>query len=151
MHVRTARDWDRGVRKLNGRRLYPDGRLVDYARGTITCQPVPPALEKVLHPRFLTLTEREQIADLRAGGASVRAVAAVLGRPPSTISRELDRNTGLDGRYLPYAAHRATAGRRARPKPAKLATNRPLADYVQEKLDQRWSPEQISHALRGSP
>ena len=50
VHVRTARDWDRGVRKLNGRRLYPDGRMVDYARGTITQQPVPPALEKELHP-----------------------------------------------------------------------------------------------------
>jgi len=148
VHVRTARDWDRGVRKLNGRRLYPDGRMVDYARGTITSQPVPPALEKVLHSRFLTLTEREQIADLLVSGASLRAVAIVLGRPASTISRELDRNTGPDGRYLPYAAHRAAADRRARPKPAKLVTNQPLADYVQAGLDQRWSPEQISHALR---
>jgi IS30 family transposase len=148
VHVRTARDWDRGVRKLNGRRLYPDGRMVDYARGTITSQPVPPALEKVLHSRFLTLTEREQIADLLVSGASLRAVATVLGRPASTISRELDRNTGPDGRYLPYAAHRAAADRRARPKPAKLVTNQPLADYVQAGLDQRWSPEQISHALR---
>ena len=150
VHVRTARDWDRGIRKLNGRRLYPDGRMVDYARGTITSQPVPPALAKVLHPRFLSLTEREQIADLRADGASIRAVAAVLGRPPSTISRELTRNTdptGPDGVYRPYAAHRAAAGRRARPKAAKLATNRPLADYVQAKLDLRWSPEQICHAL----
>ncbi|HEY4603361.1 MAG TPA: helix-turn-helix domain-containing protein, partial [Blastococcus sp.] len=89
VHPRTARDWDHGVRKLNGRRLYPDGRLVGYARGTITAQPVPPALEKVLHSRFLSLLEREQIADLRAAGASIRAVAAVLGRPASTVSREL--------------------------------------------------------------
>jgi transposase, IS30 family len=151
VHVRTAQDWDRGVRKLNGRRLYPDGRMVDYARGTTTSQPVPPALEKVLHPRFLTLAEREQIADLRAGGASMRAVAAVLGRPASTVSRELDRNTDpddSDGAYRPYAAHRAAAGRRARPKPAKLATHTGLADYVQAGLDRRWSPEQISHALR---
>jgi IS30 family transposase len=78
VHVRTARDWDRGVRKLNGRRLYPDGRMVDYARGAIT-QQVPLPLEKVLNPRFLTLIEREQIADLRAEGVSIRAVAAVLG------------------------------------------------------------------------
>jgi IS30 family transposase len=150
VHVRTARDWDRGVRKLNGNRLYPDGRMVDYARGTITQQPVPPALEKVLHPRFLTLIEREQIADLLAGGATLRAVAAALGRPASTISRELARNINPDqpaGTYRPYAAHRAAAGRRARPKPAKLATHQPLADYVQEKLDERWSPEQICHAL----
>ena len=151
VHVRTARDWDRGVRKLNGRRLYPDGRLVDYARGTITSQPVPPELEKGLDPRFLTLLEREQIADLRAAGASIRAVAAVLGRPASTVSRELARNTDPDdpdGAYRPYAAHRFAAARRARPKPAKLASHRALADYVQAGLDQRWSPEQICHALR---
>jgi transposase, IS30 family len=151
VHVRTARDWDRGIRKLNGRRLYPDGRMVDYARGTITRQPVPPALEKELHPRFLTLAEREQIADLRAGGASMRAVAAALGRAPSTISRELADNADPDqpGRpYRPYAAHRAAAGRRARPKSAKLVENPALADYVQERLDLRWSPEQICHALR---
>jgi transposase, IS30 family len=150
VHGRTARDWDRGVRKLNGRRLYPDGRMVDYARGTIT-QHVPPPLEKELHPRFLSLVEREQIADLRAGGASIRAVAAALRRPPSTISRELARNIDpddLDRRYLPYAAHRATAARRARPKPAKLVTHQALAGYVQAGLDQRWSPEQICHALR---
>jgi IS30 family transposase len=148
VHVRTARDWDRGVRKLNGRRLYPDGRLVDYARGTITQQPVPPELEKELNPRFLTLLERERIAELRAGGATIRAVAATLGRPPSTVSRELDRNSDPDGSYRPYAAHRAAAARRARPKPAKLVSNRVLADYVQKKLDLRWSPEQICHALR---
>jgi IS30 family transposase len=130
--------------------LYPDGRLVDYARGTITQQPVPPSLEKVLHPRFLTLAERAQIADLRAGGASMRAVAAALGRPPSTVSRELARNADPDQPehpYRPYAAHRAAADRRTRPKPAKLVDNRALANYVQERLDLRWSPEQICHAL----
>jgi transposase, IS30 family len=124
---------------------------VDYARGTITQQPVPPELEKELNPRFLTLLERERIAELRAGGATIRAVAATLGRPPSTVSRELDRNTEPDdpeGAYRPYAAHRAAAARRARPKPAKLVSNRVLADYVQKKLDLRWSPEQICHALR---
>jgi transposase, IS30 family len=150
VNVRTAQDWDKGIRKINNSRLHPDGRRIDYTRGVITQQPVPPALEAVLHPRFLSLAEREQIADLRAGGASMRAVAAALGRPASTISRELTRNTDLDrpnGAYRPYAAHRAAAARRARPKPAKLATNRPLADYVQVGLDQRWSPEQICHAL----
>jgi transposase, IS30 family len=139
------------VRKLNGRRLYPDGRLVDYARGTITSQPVPSELERVLDSRFLSLLEREQIADLRAAGASIRAVAAVLGRPASTVSRELARNTDPDdpdGAYRPYAAHRAAAARRARPKPARRATNTALAGYVQAGLDRRWSPEQICHALR---
>ncbi len=148
LNVRTARDWDQGVRKFKNRRLYPDGRLVDYGRGTITQQPVPPSLEKVIAPRFLTLLERERIADLRAAGASMQSVAAALDRPASTVSRELLRNTGSDGVYRPYAAHRAAAERRVRPKPAKLTSNPPLADYVQTGLDQRWSPEQICHALR---
>jgi len=150
VNVRTAQDWDKGIRKINNSRLHPDGRRVDYTRGVTTQQPVPPALEKVLDPRFLSLAEREQIADLRAGGASMRAAAAALGRPPSTVSRELARNADPDRPerpYRPYAAHRAAADRRARPKPAKLVTRPALADYVQAGLDQRWSPEQICHAL----
>jgi transposase, IS30 family len=150
VHLRTAGDWDQGIRKIGDARLHPDGRRVDYASGVITHQPVPAVLEAVLHPRFLTLPEREQIADLRAGGASIRAVAAALGRPPSTISRELARTADPDhpdAGYRPYAAHRAAATGRARPKPAKLVTNTALAGYVQAGLDRRWSPEQICHAL----
>jgi IS30 family transposase len=151
VHPRTARDWDLGVRSVNSKRLYPDGRLVDYKRGTTTLQPTLPVVEKVLHPRFLTVLERELIADLRRGGASIRAVAAALGRPPSTVSRELIRNLDPDhpgAQYRPHAAQRRAAVQRARPKTAKLVANAALAGYVQAGLDQRWSPEQISHALR---
>lgn len=116
-------------------------------RGTTTQQPVPPSLQKVLRSRFLTLAEREQIAELRAAGASRRAVAAALGRPASTVRREPARSADLERPYRPYAAHRAAAGRRARPKPAKLVTHAALAGYVQDKLELRWSPEQICHAL----
>jgi transposase, IS30 family len=151
VHPRTAGDWDRGVRSINHKRLYPDGRLVDYKRGTTTLQPSLPVVEKVLHPRFLTVLERELIADLRRGGASIRAVAAALGRPPSTVSRELIRNLDPDqpgADYRPHAAQRRAAAQRARPKTAKLVANPALAGYVQAGLDRRWSPEQISHALR---
>jgi IS30 family transposase len=151
VHPRTAGDWDLGIRSINNTRLYPDGRLVDYVRGTTTLQPTLPAVEKVLHPRFLTVVERELIADLRRGGASIRAVAAALGRPPSTVSRELDRNrdpADPTASYQPHAAQRRAATQRARPKIAKLVANTALAGYVQDGLDQRWSPEQISHTLR---
>jgi IS30 family transposase len=150
VHRRTAQDWDKGIRKIGHVRLHGDGRRVDYASGVITYEPVPPALEAVLDPRFLTLEEREQIADLLAGGASIRAVAAALGRPASTVSRELARNADPErpeASYRPYAAHRRAATQRARPKIAKLVTNTSLAGYVQTGLDQRWSPEQICHAL----
>jgi IS30 family transposase len=150
VHVRTAQDWDKGIRKTRNSRLHPDGRRIDYTLGVITEQSVPPSLEAELHPRFLTLAEREQIADLRAAGASMRQVALALGRVASTISRELARNADPDqpeAAYRPYAAHRAAASRRGRPKPAKLVTHTELADYVQAGLDQRWSPEQICNAL----
>ncbi|MEZ3160063.1 helix-turn-helix domain-containing protein, partial [Microbacterium sp. BWT-B31] len=95
VHERTAEDWDKGIRKINGSRLHPDGRRVDYKAGVISYvdgnQPPPvTALEATLHPRFLTLVERERIADLRRQGASLREIGRQLGRPASTIKRELD-------------------------------------------------------------
>lgn len=146
IHMRTAQDWDANVRKTGHTRTYPDGRRVDYNTGMTTTVPAMPALEAQLHPRFLTLTEREAIADLRRSGASLRAIGRALGRPASTIKRELDARS-RDGNYQPYAAQRAWAASRSRPKLSKLSTPLPLREYVQEKLLLRWSPEQISHTL----
>ena len=88
------------------------------------------------------------IRDLHAAGSSIRAIAHALGRSPSTISRELGRNTDPGLGYLPHGAHRKAAARRARPKTAKLADDgRRCVSYVKDKLLLRWSPEQISHTL----
>lgn len=115
VNVRTARDWDAGVCKSNGARIYPGGRRVDYTRGVTTPVQVP-ALERVLDRRFLSLADREAIRDMRAEGTSLRVIGAVLGRPASTVGRELARNSDQDGRYRPHGAHRAAAARRPRPK-----------------------------------
>jgi IS30 family transposase len=147
VNIRTARDWDRGVRKIGNSRVYPDGRRVDYTTGMITMRQPLAQVEKVLHERFVSLTERETMADLRRAGTSIRRIAEALGRAPSTVSRELARNSDERGEYRPHAAHRAAATRRARPKTAKLAADSPLRTYVSEKLAVRWSPEQICHAL----
>ena len=77
----------------------------------------------------------------------MRSIATLLGRAPSTISRELRRNGTIIGMYEAHAAHRAAATRRARPKPVKLRDQTSLRDYVQKKLRIRWSPEQICHAV----
>lgn len=87
--------------------------------------------------RYLSFAEREEIALLRVEGLGVREVARRLGRAPSTISRELRRNAATRGGELDYRAttaqwHAERAGRR--PKAAKLATNRELRSYVQERL-----------------
>jgi IS30 family transposase len=87
--------------------------------------------------RYLSFTEREEIAILRAQGHGVRAIADRLGRPPSTISRELRRNAA---RRHGAAEYRATTAQwhadqsARRPKPAKLAVNPTLRDYVQDRL-----------------
>ncbi len=157
IHLRTAEEWDQGIRKTGGRRIYPDGRVVDYKRGVTTMTspggatgttPVPvSALEKPIDRRYLNVQERELIRDLQAAGSSIRAIAHTLGRSPSTVSRELARNTDTRMGYLPHGAHRKAAARRARPKTAKLAVESDLRDYVKDKLLIRWSPEQISNTL----
>ncbi len=151
VNERTARDWDKGVRRLGQARLYPDGRRIDYKTGvttieSVTVGPSMSAVDAVLHGRFLTIVERETIADLHRQGLSLRAIGRELGRPASTIKREIDSH-GADGVYRPHAAQRAWAASRARPKESKLAQDGPLRDFVVEKLRLCWSPEQICHAL----
>jgi IS30 family transposase len=106
------------------------------------------AAEQRLSGRYLSLPERLQIADLIALGLSMRAVAAELGRSPSTIKRELDRHRDPQGRYLPRGADHSARLARRRPRAHKLVTNRPLRQVVQRKLNRCWSPDEISGWLR---
>lgn len=101
---------------------------------------VNPCLDPTVSGRYLSFSEREDIALLRAKGHGVRAIARLVGRSPSTISRELRRNASTRTFRLTYKATTAQwhAERRARrPKPAKLTTNDRLRSYVQERLSGR--------------
>jgi IS30 family transposase len=98
---------------------------------------MPPISQAPLSGRYLSFAEREEIAVLRAGGCGVREIARRLGRSPSTISRELRRNAATRSGRFEYRATTAQwhADLRAkRPKPAKLALNTRLRDYVQDRL-----------------
>ncbi|WP_189260149.1 IS30 family transposase, partial [Lentzea flava] len=76
-------------------------------------------------------------------------IAAELGRAPSTISREIKLNAHPgSGDYRPHAAQDRAEARRPRPKTGKIAACPALRDLVQGMLDDRCSPEQISHRLR---
>jgi transposase, IS30 family len=97
--------------------------------------------------RYLSLAEREEIAAGAAAGEGPRAIAARLGRAPSTVSREMRRNASSRG-YRAAAAQAQAEARAARPKAARLAVNRELRERVQELLEKKWSPEQISVALK---
>lgn len=115
--------------------------------------------------RRLSIEEREQILAGMERGDSIRAIAARLGRAPSTVQREITANLRHQSyrpaaapsnggrRRLPwgYSPHRAqlrAEGRRARSRPARLATNTRLRDVVQSRLELKHSPEQIAARLR---
>lgn len=95
----------------------------------------------------LTLAEREEISRAVVAGHSIRSIATSLGRAPSTISREIERNGG-QGCYRASQAEQAAWDRARRPKTCKLAENRMLAHIVADKLQVQWSPEQIAGWLR---
>ncbi len=95
----------------------------------------------------LTLLEREEISRGIAAGRSMRAIAAGLGRSPSTVSREIGRNGGRRWYRATKADKRAMKQAR-RPKLCKLAGNQGLQDMITEKLELQWSPRQIAGWLK---
>ncbi len=140
--------WDRWRK---GETIHQIARLFD--RGHSSIQRIlaeaggiePPQRHRA--PQALTLEEREEISRCVVARLSMRSIAARLGRAPSTISRELLRNGGVQG----YRASQADAlawDRARRPKVCKLVRNQTLARVVAAKLKLQWSPEQISGWLR---
>ncbi len=95
----------------------------------------------------LRLAEREEISRGVVAHHSLRAIAASLGRSPSTVSREIRRNGGRRC-YRAGKADQAAWDRARRPKRCKLAENRVLACVVARKLRLAWSPEQIAGWLK---
>ncbi len=95
----------------------------------------------------LSLAEREEISRGLAADGSLRAIAARLGRAPSTVSREVHAAGGR-ARYRAVVADRAAWSRACRPKQTKLARCPGLASMVEDKLEDEWSPEQIAGWLR---
>jgi len=95
----------------------------------------------------LTLAEREEVSRALAAGHSIRSIASLLGRAPSTISREIQRNGGHQW-YRASEADQAAWDRAQRPKICKLVEYRSLASIVAGKLRSLWSPEQIAGWLK---
>jgi len=109
----------------------------------------PQHLVQPLSGRFLGPMDRAAIMVADRQGQSVRAIAAMLGRSPSTISRELRRNRRhWMPRYHAGQAQLWAESRAPRPQSTKMASNPVLREFVQTRLDWKWSPEQISNQLR---
>src|SRR3974377_767123 len=77
----------------------------------------------------LTLAEREEIFKCIEDDQSTRSIAWLLGRSPSTVSREISRNGGYDG-YRAAVADAKALDRARRPKRCKLAPNSKLGQGV---------------------
>ena len=98
------------------------------------------------HYRQLTLEERCTIAQLHQAGQSLNAIAAALDRSPSSISRELKRNSGTQVGYKPSYAQEQTAARRW--IGSRLERDDELRSLVLDQLQRGWSPEQIAGRLK---
>ena len=104
INVRTGKRWRHGRTVITA-----DGRRLHYA-------PVITTRKVEISGRYLSQDERVAVADLRRQRHSVRAIAAEIGRSPSTISRELRRNRDPErGQYRPFVAQKLAVDRRVRP------------------------------------
>ena len=126
------------------------GRTVKQGHGrTKTYPPISMIAPSIISPRYLSEAERIQIADGVHAGTTLRQIAAGLGRSPSTISREIRRNSApRSGRYAPHAAEIRAAVSRKRPRQSKIAGSAPLRTAIETLLKEQWSPRQICHQLR---
>jgi len=99
--------------------------------------------------RHLTIDEREVILKMRAQEASMQQIGDSLGRSKGTISRELSRNISSTQDYKPHLAQWYYQQRRGDSKePYRLEEDVFLRKYVEKKLTEYWSPEQISGRIR---
>src|SRR5258708_1099679 len=114
---------------------------------------LPPKVPETSSARYLSFSEREEIFAGVERGESIRQIAKVLGREPSSVLRELRSNAGGGRRRQPWNYRPSRAQERmkrlaSRPKTAKLAKNAQLRKLVQAMLVEKLSPEQISRELR---
>ncbi len=137
-----------GIDRKTGSRWRYGRRVRNSAGALVIYPPVKITESRPRSPRYLSEQERIRIADLLAAGSTVRGVAVELGRAPSTISREIARNSDPDGRYRPHHAEQAARLRAARPRTRRIAGDGVLGETVQRLLAKRWSPEQVAHELR---
>ena len=143
-----AEMWDRWQR---GESLNAIGRAFERSSSSVFGQLSPTGgirpRPRTRSKQALSLTEREEISRGLARDQSMRSIALHLGRSPSTISREINRNGGYH-HYRASEADKAAWDRAHRPKPCKLACYPGLRRVVAAKLKLTWSPQQIAGWLK---
>lgn len=99
--------------------------------------------------KHLSIEEREEIALGLERGDNLSSIADSLGRPCSTISRELRRNLPTV-KKVSYRANRAQIKADARNKASRQRErlkSLQIRTYVEEKLKEKWTPELIAGRL----
>jgi IS30 family transposase len=106
-------------------------------------------MEKVNYFR-LNDYEQEMISRGITGGSTIREIAFSLARSPSTVSREIRRNTRRHPWYCADCAQVLADSRTKERKKnkRKISLNKDLENYVRGKLALFWSPEQIANRLK---
>lgn len=151
MHISASQRSEIWDRWQAGESIKSTGRLLDRGSSSVfsvisSTGGIRPA-ERRQARKALSLHEREEISRGLIMGCSLRSIACALGRCPSTISREVSRNGGLDC-YRAARSDQAAWDRSLRPKQCKLACYASLARTVSTKLQRKWSPEQIAGWLK---
>ncbi len=97
----------------------------------------------------LSFEERFVIEKLYSAGSAIRRIAEFLGRSANTVSREIKRYS-VKGIYTAEKARQKSSARRWRAKAQclKVAMDSFLSVFVEEKLEKKWSPKQISGYLK---
>ena len=99
--------------------------------------------------KHISNTEREEISRCLANNQALVEIARQIGRAPSTISREINRNSGRSGYRAFGASKRArTAASSRRTGKSKIAKNKRLQDYILKSLEKEWSPREISERIQ---
>ena len=97
------------------------------------------------HYTHLSIEEREKSRVMLEQGISICAIARILGRSPSTISREFKCNSYANGSYAAHHAQKKYLKRKSNcGRKSVLKHNQEIRKYVIQRLKLRWTPEQIS-------
>jgi len=100
------------------------------------------------HYNHLTIDERENARVLLEQAFSIRAIARILKRSPSSISREINRNSMKNGKYTAFHAQKIYAKRKRNCGAKPILMDENIKTYVLEHLELRWTPEQIAERAK---
>ncbi len=146
--AQSAELWDRwqkgeGLTSIGRALGKPSSCIFNHIRPSGGIRPRPRPRSRLA----LTLAEREEISRGLVAERSFRSIASALGRAPSTVSREVNRNGG-NRRYRAVVADKRAWKEVLRPKTCKLAMHPRLRQTVERKLKHSWAPEQIAGWLK---